>query len=202
VDDEPRVCSRPAGGGRIDRPEPAWYKDPSSIRARGAAWLAHWTVNPEVAGSIPVEPAKYNNKLGEGAAFAAPFTLPRLGYKSAGREFSVSTPVWSLISPSRVPFPWSTLRVAFFLHAACVSRRHHIRLHENRRDRDQPTVHVLAGVVVVLELDDGCRGSGPRRGARGEQQGQSDWEGRATHRGPETLPDGQGETHSKPLFPA
>lgn len=26
-------------------------------RARGAAWLAHWTVNPEVAGSSPVEPA-------------------------------------------------------------------------------------------------------------------------------------------------
>jgi hypothetical protein len=28
-----------------------------SVRARGAAWLAHWTVNPEVAGSSPVEPA-------------------------------------------------------------------------------------------------------------------------------------------------
>jgi hypothetical protein len=28
-----------------------------SLRARGAAWLAHWTVNPEVAGSSPVEPA-------------------------------------------------------------------------------------------------------------------------------------------------
>ena len=27
------------------------------MRARGAAWLAHWTVNPEVAGSSPVEPA-------------------------------------------------------------------------------------------------------------------------------------------------
>src|SRR5262245_26403511 len=27
------------------------------IGARGAAWLAHWTVNPEVAGSSPVEPA-------------------------------------------------------------------------------------------------------------------------------------------------
>src|SRR5206468_1438257 len=29
----------------------------NTTRARGAAWLAHWTVNPEVAGSNPVEPA-------------------------------------------------------------------------------------------------------------------------------------------------
>jgi hypothetical protein len=42
------------------------------------------TVNPEVAGSIPVEPAKYNSKLGEGAASAAPFTLPRLARPVAG----------------------------------------------------------------------------------------------------------------------
>ena len=27
------------------------------VWARGAAWLAHWTVNPEAAGSSPVEPA-------------------------------------------------------------------------------------------------------------------------------------------------
>src|SRR5437867_12577699 len=40
------------------------------MRARGAAWLAHWTVNPEVAGSNPVEPAilpRGYDALGEGA---------------------------------------------------------------------------------------------------------------------------------------
>lgn len=46
------------GLGRWTGPRTPWYKDPSSLRARGAAWLAHWTVNPEVAGSSPVEPAK------------------------------------------------------------------------------------------------------------------------------------------------
>src|SRR5215475_7203202 len=34
------------------------------MRARGAAWLAHWTVNPEVAGSSPVEPAIQIEYLG------------------------------------------------------------------------------------------------------------------------------------------
>jgi hypothetical protein len=34
------------------------------VRARGAAWLAHWTVNPEAAGSSPVEPAIKTKGLG------------------------------------------------------------------------------------------------------------------------------------------
>jgi hypothetical protein len=48
------------------------------MRARGAAWLAHWTVNPEVAGSSPVEPAIKSQKRNAGLydaprfAFSAP----------------------------------------------------------------------------------------------------------------------------------
>ena len=48
-------------------------------RARGAAWLAHWTVNPEVAGSSPVEPAIKIATSEKGTVRAAPFAcLERL----------------------------------------------------------------------------------------------------------------------------
>src|SRR6266446_1122498 len=45
------------------------------MRARGAAWLAHWTVNPEVAGSNPVEPA-----------ISIAYVPPRAGSKSCYRR--------------------------------------------------------------------------------------------------------------------
>src|SRR6185436_17476327 len=49
---------------RVDEPRPPVYR--KRARARGAAWLAHWTVNPEVAGSSPVEPAIYSIRCEEG----------------------------------------------------------------------------------------------------------------------------------------
>jgi hypothetical protein len=49
--------SRPQAGADLDTLEHAWYECMFPLWARGAAWLAHWTVNPEVAGSNPVEPA-------------------------------------------------------------------------------------------------------------------------------------------------
>src|SRR5205823_11548687 len=66
---------RKDGGGRRGPLHGSpWYDRASSatlleksIRARGAAWLAHWTVNPEVAGSNPVEPAILT------ATYATPF---------------------------------------------------------------------------------------------------------------------------------
>src|SRR2546421_1029665 len=46
------------------------------VRARGAAWLAHWTVNPEVAGSNPVGPAIFPGSCA---------TAARRAFRSRGR---------------------------------------------------------------------------------------------------------------------
>ena len=46
------------------------------MRARGAAWLAHWTVNPEVAGSSPVEPAIKISHFRDAQTVATPRLVP------------------------------------------------------------------------------------------------------------------------------
>ena len=57
-------------------------------RARGAAWLAHWTVNPEVAGSNPVEPAIKTQSY-KAVASVTVFTLPRTVPSSLNGETPV-----------------------------------------------------------------------------------------------------------------
>ena len=96
----------------MDRARAPWYKDAFSLRARGAAWLAHWTVNPEVAGSSPVEPANLvERKQGVGGSARQP-----LAHVCVRTVFDGAAP------PARIP--WGK----HVLPALCeVSQGRHIR---------------------------------------------------------------------------
>src|SRR5262249_21008833 len=76
---------------------------------RGAAWLAHWTVNPEVAGSSPVEPAIKSARLGGGGGLSPPqiyseltvFLVAPFGSAAADRHAAPSSGRSSRVSAIR-----------------------------------------------------------------------------------------------------